>query len=92
MEIRTLCYSCKSVYEVVGYVCKRDKSNQYKSDCELCHRTGYDYYVRKRKVCNHVWKKVNDVHVCVKCGLTRTYDGKILFDRKLANKVKKVRK
>ncbi len=36
-------------------------------------------------MCNHVWRKVNDVLVCTRCGLTRTPDGKILFDRKLPN-------
>jgi hypothetical protein len=35
--------------------------------------------------CNHVWKRVRDVSVCLKCGLTITYDGKFLFDRKLPN-------
>lgn len=43
--------------------------------------------------CPHVWKKVNDIHVCVRCGLTKTFDGKILFDRKIVNyKSKKVKK
>jgi hypothetical protein len=35
--------------------------------------------------CGHQWRKFNDVEVCVRCGLTRTYDGKILFDRRLPN-------
>lgn len=29
--------------------------------------------------------KVNDVKVCLKCGLTLTHDGKVLFDRKIPN-------
>ena len=36
-------------------------------------------------MCGHVWNKIGGVQVCVKCGLTRTADGKILFDRKLPN-------
>ena len=36
-------------------------------------------------MCSHVWKKVNDVQVCVRCGLTRIADGRILFDRKIVN-------
>lgn len=35
-------------------------------------------------MCGHIWKKVNDVRVCQRCGLTvRLYDGNIIFDRKL---------
>ena len=38
------------------------------------------------KVCAHTcWKKVNDVHVCPRCGLTKTHDGKIFFDKKIVN-------
>lgn len=37
-------------------------------------------------MCNHIWKKVNDVRVCLRCGMTvRLLDGAILFDRKLPN-------
>lgn len=43
-------------------------------------------------MCNHIWERINDVFVCQKCGLTRTYDGKILFDRKLPNMKLKKRK
>jgi hypothetical protein len=43
-------------------------------------------------MCNHIWKKVNDVHICVNCGLTRTYDGKIMFDRKLPSYIKNKKK
>lgn len=43
--------------------------------------------------CSHSWKKVNDVQVCIRCGLTRISDGKIIFDRRLPNyKSKKVKK
>ena len=47
-------------------------------------------------MCPHTaWKKVNDVYVCMRCGLTKTYDGRVLFDRKLPNcklKKRKVKK
>ena len=36
-------------------------------------------------MCAHTWKKINDVYVCVKCGLTKTFDGHIIFDRKIVN-------
>ena len=56
---------------------------------------GFDYYVKgaNTKMCSHEWHKINDVQVCMRCGLTRTYDGKILFDRKIVNyKPKKKKK
>lgn len=34
-------------------------------------------------MCNHQFIKFNDVIVCGKCGLTTTYDGKVIFDRKI---------
>lgn len=43
-------------------------------------------------MCSHEWFKHNDVTVCKRCGLTRTFDGKILFDRQFANIGKKVKK
>lgn len=45
-------------------------------------------------MCSHEWMTYNDVTVCKRCGLTRTYDGKVFFDRRLANigKTKKRRK
>lgn len=43
-------------------------------------------------MCGHIWKKVNDVYICVRCGLTKTYDGRILFDRKLPNYKSKKKK
>lgn len=39
--------------------------------------------------CKHDFKTTNDVRVCVKCGLTVTYDNKIILDRKLPNCIKK---
>ena len=43
-------------------------------------------------MCSHNWQKINDVYVCMRCGLTRTYDGKLIFDRKIANYKPKKRK
>lgn len=43
-------------------------------------------------MCKHQWVKVNDVYVCKKCGMTRTPDGKIMFDRDATNICKKRRK
>lgn len=44
-------------------------------------------------MCNHIWKTVNDVRVCQRCGLTvRRLDGKVMFDRNLPNAAQKGRK
>lgn len=43
-------------------------------------------------MCGHEWKKVNDIYVCVRCGLTKTYDGRIFFDRKVVDYKQKKRK
>lgn len=43
-------------------------------------------------MCSHSWQRVNDVRVCLKCGLTTTFDGKIFFDRKIVNYKSKKRK
>ena len=45
-------------------------------------------------MCSHAWKKVNDIWVCMKCGITRI-DNTIIFDNELPNykpKKKKVKK
>lgn len=44
-------------------------------------------------MCNHIWRKVNDVLVCVRCGLERI-DGtnKVIFDKKIVNYKQKKRK
>lgn len=40
-------------------------------------------------MCNHIWKMVNDVRVCLRCGLTiNRFDGSMTFDRKLPEKLK----
>ncbi len=37
-------------------------------------------------MCTHSnTRKVNDVRVCLKCGMTITPDGKIFFDRQIVN-------
>ena len=37
-------------------------------------------------MCPHTnTRKINDVKVCLSCGMTMTKDGKILFDREIAN-------
>lgn len=46
-------------------------------------------------MCSHNFVRVNDVIACTRCGLTRTNDGRVIFDRKLVNykpKKRKVRK
>lgn len=42
-------------------------------------------------MCNHIWKEVNDVRVCLRCGLTvRKLDGAVVgFDRKLPGMLRK---
>jgi len=35
-------------------------------------------------MCGHIWKTVNDLRVCLRCGLTvRMLDGKIMHDKEL---------
>lgn len=43
-------------------------------------------------MCKHQFIKINDVSVCKFCGLTLSFDGKVMFDRKLPNYKKKRRK
>lgn len=38
--------------------------------------------------CNHLWQRYNEVHICVKCGLTKLSDGTMFFDRKYSNRTK----
>lgn len=40
-------------------------------------------------MCSHKWLKVNDLDVCTKCGVTRLFNGKILFDKALTRYIKK---
>ncbi len=35
--------------------------------------------------CGHIWKQVNDVGVCQKCGLTISKKGEVMFDRNYVN-------
>lgn len=43
-------------------------------------------------MCRHSWIKVNDVSVCKYCGLTFSFDGKVMFDRRFADVSKKAGK
>lgn len=43
-------------------------------------------------MCAHNWKRFNDVWVCMNCGLTRTLDGKMFFDKTIVNYKPKKRK
>ena len=43
-------------------------------------------------MCSHEWRKINDVKVCMRCGITVTHDGKILFDKKIKDYRPKKRK
>lgn len=43
-------------------------------------------------MCGHSWRRVCDMWVCMRCGMTRLNDGRILLDRKLINMKPKKRK
>lgn len=44
-------------------------------------------------MCNHSnTKKINDIRVCLNCGLTILPNGKVMFDRKISNPKQKKRK
>lgn len=36
-------------------------------------------------MCSHQFIRINDVSVCKICGLTLSFDGKVMFDRALIN-------
>ena len=40
-------------------------------------------------MCNHIMVKVNDLNVCVKCGLILANGEKIILDRKLSNYIRR---
>lgn len=42
-------------------------------------------------MCDHAWKKVNDVWVCAKCGFARLPTGEVMFDRQYPNAIKRKR-
>lgn len=52
MELRTLCYKCKSNYEAAGYEVINYKRQKNKSPCEICHRFGFEYKVRRKSCAN----------------------------------------
>ena len=39
-----------------------------------------------------MWKKCGDVWICVRCGITRLNDGRLMFDKKFVNYKFKKRK
>lgn len=44
-------------------------------------------------MCRHVWKEINSVRVCQRCGMTvNMLDGKVMFDRSFPSAAKKGRK
>lgn len=43
-------------------------------------------------MCKHEFIKINDIVICKKCGINKTPDGKIIFDRKVINYRPKRRK
>ena len=43
------------------------------------------FCVKEETMCKHQFIKINDVSVCKFCGLTFSFDGKVMFDRKLPN-------
>ena len=44
-------------------------------------------------MCRHVWREINDLRVCTKCGLTvNMLDGKVMLDREFINATKKKRR
>lgn len=34
-------------------------------------------------MCSHDFRKINDIKVCVRCGLTMPQDGRPFFDKKI---------
>lgn len=40
-------------------------------------------------MCKHNWKKINDVDVCIKCGLTVSKGRILMIDKKLVERVGK---
>lgn len=41
-------------------------------------------------MCRHIWKTINDVRICQRCGMTvRLTDGRVIFDRRLPGALRK---
>ena len=40
-------------------------------------------------MCNHKWKRINDVDFCIKCGLSVTEGKYLLVDKRLIQKLGK---
>ncbi len=41
-------------------------------------------------MCNHIWKNVNNVSLCIKCGVCICNGKFVQFDRKIVNKLRKL--
>lgn len=39
--------------------------------------------------CGHVWKQINDIGICQKCGLIINKKGEVMFDRDYVNYINK---
>jgi len=57
-EYITLCYRCADNYRAAGYEIKRDYTEQYKDECDICRRTGWVY---------KIWRKKHHVVVASSC-------------------------
>nr|DAY61042.1 MAG TPA: hypothetical protein [Caudoviricetes sp.] len=67
--------------------CKAESDKDSKEECgqRISRKKG-------ETMCHHQWVKIHDVCVCKNCGLTRTYDGKVLFDRGVMGSITKRQK
>lgn len=62
--------------------------NNYSLRIEQKPQEGYEVLFM---ACKHKFIKINDVSVCVKCGLTICDNKSVVIDRKFVNKVGKVK-
>ena len=46
-DIRVLCYRCADNYRDIGYMLFR--RNDFKRECFICGRLGFEYEIRKRE-------------------------------------------
>ena len=46
---RTLCPRCLSDYHAAGYVTRRDYAVVVKDECDICGRSGFDYWITDEK-------------------------------------------
>lgn len=59
------------------------QQNRYSTVQERVRLGGYN-------MCKHIWKKINDVSVCTKCGISICNGKFVQFDRKIVNKLRKL--